>query len=173
MYVQELLIYTENNLSTECLARYVLESSGHASAKRVLYLSQQLFPDYLRCVTLLGFKDLLGANAHDYIKVTHLYKDYDGSRVLYGKGFSYSSILDPATHNSMYDDTILEDIRNKVYDVIVYGSCYRGMPLYKFISLFYDPKDFVFLCGEDEQTRDPHIDLNLPEESHVYIREML
>lgn len=172
-FVENLLDYTRTYLTTESVARYILNSSGHSEAKRVLYISQQLFPDYLRCVTLLGFKDIFGSLAHDYIKVSHLYKDDPRPRELYGRGFSYSRILKSESRNDSYDLTLLEDIRNRNYDIIIFGSCYRGLPLHTFIRLFYEPENLIYLCGEDEQTRNPHSDLQLSEKSHVYIRELV
>ena len=32
-------------------------------------------PDYLRCLTLIGFKEKFKSNCHDYVKVEHIYKD--------------------------------------------------------------------------------------------------
>ena len=169
--LQKLLDYTRSNLTTTAMATYILKQSNHLNAKRILYLSGDTRPDYLRCVTLHGFKLLAGVQCHDYPIVPHIYKTttIDYSR-LYGKGITYTNILEPTLHDYNADATVKDDILNKVYDVIIYGSYHRGMPFYDIVKKVYDPQDVLLLCGDDihrcnnmEYVRMGH---------HVFVREL-
>lgn len=148
--IQKLLDYTREYLTTKAMASYVLQKSNSTTATRVLYLSQNPTPDYLRCVTLHGFKELLGVHCHDFPKVPHIYKTNTiNYKNLYGKGITYTNLLDPSLHREEWDSSVQQDIRDKKYDIIVYGSYHRGMPFYDLVCSIYKPNEVILLCGED------------------------
>uniref|UniRef100_A0A6C0ETP9 Uncharacterized protein n=1 Tax=viral metagenome TaxID=1070528 RepID=A0A6C0ETP9_9ZZZZ len=142
----KMLDYTKEHLTTQKMAEYILNKIN-MKPKKILFLSGDLNPDYLRCLTLEGFKLLMGELCHDYPKIKHIYKNNIPN--LYGKGFTYSNLLDNSLHNDEYDKTIIDDINNKNYDLIIYGSYHRGMPYYELVSKTYKPNEVVLLCGED------------------------
>ena len=72
--INRLLDYTRNHLTTNKMAKYILNKTGYMDVKNILYLSASISPDYLRCVTLHGFKELFGDKCHDYPKIPHIYK---------------------------------------------------------------------------------------------------
>ena len=164
--------FLKANLTTRAMATYVLERTRHLKVSSVLFLSGNLFPDYLRCLTLHGFKELFGKKCHDYPRVSHMYKseniDY---RRLYGMGMTYSNILAPELHDSDLDRTIEEDIRNKKYDIVIYGSYHRGIPFYDLVSKVYKPNEIIMLCGEDIH-KCSHRDFLLSRGHHLFIREL-
>lgn len=145
--VNKFLEYTRYNLTTKSIARYILEKTK--PAKNILYLSGSTFPDYLRCLVLHGFKSLLGSNCHDHPKIPHIYKSEGGYPHLYGKGITYTNLLDNTHHNDLFDTNIREHIENRFFDLIIYGSYHRGMPLFDLVNQFYKPNEIVMLCGED------------------------
>jgi hypothetical protein len=144
------LALLEDRFTAGNMAKYVLNTAGFSDAKRVLYLSGQTGEDYLRCVTLAGMKEVLGNGCHDYPRIPHVYRgepiDYRG---LYGRGFTYSDIVDPSLRDGSRDVSIEEDIRNKYYDIVIYGSYHRGVPYYDLVSSVYEPNKVILLCGED------------------------
>ena len=142
----KMLNYTKEHLTTRKMAEYILNKIN-MKPKKILFLSGDLNPDYLRCLTLEGFKLLMGELCHDYPKIKHIYKNNIPN--LYGKGFTYSNLLDNSLHNDEYDKTIIDDINNKNYDLIIYGSYHRGMPYYELVSKTYNNNEIVLLCGED------------------------
>lgn len=148
--LERFLAHLESRFTAGNMAKYILETAGFPHAKRVLYLSGQTGEDYLRCITLGGFKELLGDGCHDFPRIPHIYKgepiDY---RALYGRGFTYSDIVDPKLRDGSRDASIEEDIRNKYYDVVIYGSYHRGVPYYDLVSSVYEPSRVILLCGED------------------------
>jgi len=169
--ILELLNHTKKYLTTEQVAKYVLEKTNNITVKKILYLSGNTSPDYLRCVTLHGFKEILGENCHDYPKIEHIYKTnhIDYSK-LYGKGISYSNCLDDTLHNYKYDSSLDDDIKNKNYDIVIYGSLHRGTPYYELICQYYKPNEIILLCGEDEHNC--VYDFFVNKGHYVFVREL-
>ena len=172
--IHKLVDYTRANLTTIKIAKYILEKTNNLNVSKILFLSGDTQPDYLRCVTLHGFKSLFGELCHDYPIITHLYKitNFDYSK-LYGKGITYSNLLENNLHNHNYDINIQEDIINKKYDLIIYGSYHRGTPFIDVVSKYYDPNQVIFLCGEDIGgcCHDNHIEL-LNKGFTIFVREL-
>lgn len=148
--VKKQLEYTRTHLTTRKMAAYILQKANLSHSARVLYLSKDTGPDYLRCVTLHGFKELLGPMCHDYPKIPHIYKskDIQYSR-LYGKGITYTNVLDSSLHDDSLDTAIEEKIKQKFFDCVVYGSYHRGMPFLDLVNTVYKPNEVILLCGED------------------------
>lgn len=150
LLLTELLDYMKMNLTTTRMARYILEETKFEGVSRILYLSGNTSPDYLRCLTLHGFKVLFEENCNDYPKVPHIYKSNSiNYKNLYGKGITYTNLLDNILHNNKLDYSIENDIKNKYYDIVIYGSYHRGMPYYDLVSSVYKPNEIIMLCGED------------------------
>jgi hypothetical protein len=151
IHIESLLDFTRRHLTTCKMAKYILDKSNHANVSSILYLSGDTGPDYLRCVTLHGFKSLFGSNCHDFPKIPHIYKNahIDYSR-LYGKGITYTNLLGQDLHDNEFDQNIETSIREKKYDIVIYGSYHRGMPFYDLVRAIYKPDEILLLCGEDE-----------------------
>ncbi len=161
----------KENLTTKQMARYILEKTNHKNISKVLYLSEEIYPDYLRCLTLHGFKQLLGKNCHDFPKILHLYQsDTIDYNKLYGKGMTYTNLLHSSLHNEMLDYTIKQDIEKRYYDIIIYGSYYRSMPYYELVSSNYEPDKVILLCGEDDKI--DNYDKWINKGHYIFIREL-
>ena len=150
-YLEHLINHTRQHLTTAAMARYVLNTCDAADASKVLFLSENIRPDYMRCLLLHGFKELLGENCVDYYKVPHLYDTYPIEDVpkLYGKGFTYSRHL-PDHDINRDQDAIIQAIADREYDLVVYGSIHRGYPLYGHVVTAYDSSEIAYICGEDD-----------------------
>jgi hypothetical protein len=167
----EMMAYLREHLTTQKVSTYVLQRSGNHDAKKILFLSGCIRPDYLRCLVLHGLKCQLGSQCHDYPKLPHMYRNYTGNtNSLYGKGFSYSKLLDPTLRNDVLDTTLLEDIRTCQYDLVLYGSYHRGMPFYEEVCQYYPPTKIILLCGEDLHCCDNSIFVK--KKHPVFVREM-
>jgi len=166
---EKVLDFLKNNLTTSSVAKYILEKTNHQNASKILFLSGDTNPDYLRCLTLHGFKETFGKNCHEYPKIPHLYKskDIDFSK-LYGKGMTYTNLLDEKLYDN--DVNVIENIKNKVYDIVIYGSYHRGVPYYDTVKKIYKPNEIILICGEDIHHCD--YDFWLKKEHHVFVREL-
>ena len=174
-HINELLNYMKKYLTTENIANYILNKTGFNNVKNILFLSGQTNPDYLRCLTLHGFKKKYGENCHDYPIISHIYKSqHINYSDLYGKGITYSNILDINLHNYDFDKTIEDDIINKKYDIVIYGSFHRGIPFYDLVSKYYKPNEIILLCGEDINGCDCNEHIKYSQlGNHVFVRELV
>lgn len=147
--ISRMLEYTRIHLTTRAVAESIRQKLSF-SVNSILYLSGNTEPDYLRDLVLHGFKEIMGNACHDYPKISFLYtSDTTPANRLYGNGFSYSRLLDEdTTRDSKRDETLVVDILQKRYDLVVYGSYHRGMPLYEYVSQIYTPDKIVLLCGK-------------------------
>jgi hypothetical protein len=169
-FIPALLEHTRAHLTTRAMARYVLEAAGHPNAKRVLFLSSDDRPDYLRCSLLSGFKELLGKECSESVVVPHIYDDYGPTDHLYGRGFSYTRSI-PAS--SKPAPVHIDDIKNHKFDLVIYGSLHRGMPAWETVKSAYLPSEIVLVCGEEG---DDHVcdGYTYASQGHpVFIREQL
>lgn len=169
--IQRFLDYMKAHLTTVKMAKYILDKTGCAGASKILFLSEKVAPDYLRCLTLHGLKELYGAKCHDYPKIAHIYKSSDiDYKALYGKGITYTNLLDQALHDNALDASVEDDIKKRKYDLIIYGSWHTGKPYYDVVSAVYKPDDVIMLCGDDIHTCDYNEELHRGH--HVFVREL-
>lgn len=144
---KKLLAYTREHLTTKKMAEYILKSVGYSGKGDILFLTKDTAPDYLRCLTLVGLKELLGKRIVDFPKIDHIYTNYPIDVInLYGRGMTYTKIVPdlPVDRNN-----IEQRIANKEFDLIIYGSVHRGMPFYDLVKETYEPEKIVYMCGED------------------------
>ena len=146
--IEKFINYTYKFLTTKSIAKYVLKTTNNLNAKNILYLSSQTTPDYLRCLTLHGFKSIFKNNCHDYPKISHIYKGNDYSN-LYGKGMTYTNLI-PNSSDYYSESDVLSNILKKTYDLIIYGSFHRGLPYLVEVKNNYPSTKIIYLCGEDE-----------------------
>lgn len=163
------MAYFKEHLTTKVVSQSILQRTGFKDVKRILFLSGCIRPDYLRCLTMHGLKLSIGTDCHDYPKLPHMYTDYQGGP-LYGKGFTYSKLLDPSLRNDTLDITVVEDIINTRYDIVMYGSYHRGMPFYDIVCKYYPINKIVLLCGEDIHCCDSS--LFIKKGHPVFVREL-
>lgn len=142
--------HVKQQLTTESLANYILKTSQN-NPTNILFLSPNEKEDYLKCLTLHGFKKIFGNRCHDYPKITSIYTSCNSSS-LYGNGFTYSKLLDDNYRDDLLDNTIEDDIINKKYDMIVYSQASIYDKFYDLISKTYEPSKIIFLNGEDHVT---------------------
>jgi len=145
-YIVRLLEYTRSHLTCRAMAQYIFDTVGCPSPRKVLFLGGNPNPDYLRCLTLIGMKQILGNQCMESVFIPHIYEDYPTPERLYGKGFTYSRIL-PVSSKPL--SIHIDDLRNGTFDLVVYGSLHRGMPYWEEVTKAYPPERIVILCGED------------------------
>lgn len=143
----KLLDHTREHLSTKAMASHLLKTIYYTGNGKILFLSSHPEPDYLRCLTLTGLKELYGDKVVDAPKINHLYKTYGSVKGLYGRGMSYTKTLPDLPVDR---DNIEERILNKEFDLIVYGSVHRALPYIELVQKLYEPEKVVYLCGEDK-----------------------
>lgn len=145
--LNKLLDHTRKHLTTRSMAHYVLQTLNYTGSGKILFLSNNQPVDYMRCLTLIGLKELLGERVVDYPKVEHIYKSYTGDPAgHWGRGFSVLQNVD-----DIYVDrsSIEQRIKNREFDLIIYGSVHRGLPFRSLVLENYPQEKIAYICGED------------------------
>ena len=143
--LQKLLEHTRKYLTSNAMAEYLLKSVNYKGSGSILYLTCN-YPgaEYMRDLTLIGLKENLKNRIVDFPKVPYIYKDYVRNGYLYGNGFTYTNIIDdyPTDRNN-----IEERIKNKEFDLIIYGIAYMAQPYYELVCKYYEPEKIIHICG--------------------------
>jgi|688.fasta_scaffold114375_1 hypothetical protein len=111
--------------------------------------------DYLQDSVYLGMKDLYGKDVESTSHCHYLYRGSHFNKHHYwGYGFTYTNILDPSLNNAPHD--ILEKIRDKYYDLIIYSFVSRNSAMLDEVMEVTDGKNVILINGEDEDWRFEH-----------------
>jgi hypothetical protein len=141
-----LLDHAHKYLTTKSMAEYMLRTINYQGGS-ILFLSGYTDPDYMRECSLIGLKEVLADKVIDIPKIEFLYKSYSGDvKKLYGKGFSYTKIIDDIPVDR---DNIEQRIKDKEFELIVYGSVHRGLPFHDLVRQCYHQDNIVYICGEE------------------------
>lgn len=149
--LQQLLDYTKEHLTTKNLAQYLLDTSKYNGTGKILFLSGATDPDYMRCLLLVGLKELMGDRIVDVPKIEHIYTSFPEmlQPSLYGKGMTYTRVIEDVP---IHRENIEQRIREREFDFIIYGSVHRGTPYYDLVTQYYSFEKIAFICGEDDHT---------------------
>jgi len=122
--------------------------------------------DYQNDLVFYGLRELFGDDVVDSTQILPLYKEYEGKihpRYLWGGMTSFWLIGE----NNIDRSNIEEKIKDKYYDLIIYGSIKRCKNYYNLISKTYPPEKIILIDGNDESELDPLY------ENHLYFKREL
>jgi len=127
---------------------------------KILYITKGDHVDYQNDCLLIGLKELFGADVVDYNKQSHNYVTYDeqAAKKLYGMGMSVTRVL-PDLDVDRTD--ITSKIKNKYFNLIVYGSIWRCNDYINEILKYYSPNKVIAVDGEDEINIHPSFNLGI------------
>jgi hypothetical protein len=116
---------------------------------KILFINDFQGVDYLNDTIFHGGRSLFGENFVESNDAWYMYDDitpYTKSS-LYGMGFTIAGKL-----NRISIDTtnILEKIKDRFFDLIIYGSVHRNISYFDEVIKSYKSNEIVFLDGEDE-----------------------
>jgi hypothetical protein len=110
--------------------------------------------DYQNDLVFHGLRELFGDDVVDSTQIISLYKEFEGKILpqnLWGRMTLFWLIGD-----NNIDRTNIEDkIKDKYYDLIIYGSIKRCRNYYNLVSKVYPPDRVILIDGNDEETLDP------------------
>jgi len=130
------------------------------------YKSGGFINDYLNDLTFYGLRELFGDDVVDSTQIISLYKEYENKinpRHLWG-GMTSFWLIDS---NNIDRSNIEEKIKDKYYDLIIYGSIRRCQDYYDIVSKIYPNNKVILLDGDDEQELHPLY------EKHLYFKREL
>jgi hypothetical protein len=169
----EIYNYAKKFLTCSVAASRILDAMDPfwTPSTKVLFLSDDGYPDYMRCQLLIGMKRLLGQNCVDVLKIEHVYNTYTGgNHRLYGKGHSYAYTLTEDPDINRDHEYIRQQIKDKYFDLVIFGSIHRGRSLHDCVMENYKPHKVAFVCGEDTHNINECIDI-VPNNSFFFLRE--
>ena len=153
----ELIQYMRDYLTTEQMATYILKKTGNEKIQNVLIIGN-LFTegDYLLDLLTHGFKKKFKNNCYDFPQNRSIYNNPNLQFTnFYGKGFTYSNLLDPSEFSTNSDiNSLIENIKNKFFDVIIYPTFFKGLPFYEIVTKHYNPSEIILIDGTDECKED-------------------
>lgn len=115
---------------------------------KVLYITSEAGLDYQDDCLLIGLKELLGSDVVDVNKRSHIYTSYDPVKTsgLYGRGFTVTRILEDLEIDR---ENISDKIKEKYFDIVVYGSIWRNSDHLEEVLKFYTVDKIAAIDGED------------------------
>ena len=122
--------------------------------------------DFINDATFYGLKELYGNSVVDSTKIITLYKEYQhqvSRRNLWG-GMTLFWLID---NDDVDRSNIEENIKNKYYDIIIYGAIKRCKDYYNLVTQHYPDNKIICIDGNDESELD---DLYL---KHLYFKREL
>ncbi len=142
---------------------------------KILYIhsadnNHEFYNNYMSDLLLHGLRELYGDNVIDYPGCWYLYDDeikkreYDEKR-FWGKGFTIKNIL--KNFNSIERENIQQKIKNKYFDLVIYGSIRRSDLFLE--EVIKSNNKFIFIDGED----DNYIETKYSNQGLYFKRELL
>ena len=138
--------------------------------KQIAIASGGFINDYLNDLTFHGFYELYKSGfiseIVDSTPIVCLYKQYESNipkQNIWG-GMSSCWLID---NDDVDRSNINEKIKDKYYDIIIYGACRRCLGYYDIVSKVYDPKKVIMLDGNDDS------DIKYVGKNHIYFKREL
>ena len=110
--------------------------------------------DYQNDLIFYGLRELFGDSVVDSTQIVSLYKEYEGKiypQRLWGGMTTFWLIGE----NNIDRSNIEEKIKDKYYDLIIYGAIKRCKNYYDIVSKIYPPEKVILIDGNDESDLDP------------------
>jgi hypothetical protein len=105
--------------------------------------------DYLNDILFYGLTEIEDIEVVDSTPIIHLYKENKNlipAQYLWGKGFTTTYLIES---DNVDRSNIEEKIKDKYFDLIIYGSVSRCLDYYDVISKIYHPNKIFLIDGDD------------------------
>lgn len=106
--------------------------------------------DYLNDLLFHGLTELDNVEIIDSTPIIHLYKEEKNKipiSKLWGKGFTSTFLID---HDNKDRSNIEDQIRNKYFDLIIYGNIRRCKDYYGLVKQYYSNNKIICVDGNDD-----------------------
>jgi hypothetical protein len=110
--------------------------------------------DYQNDLIFYGLRELFGDDVVDSTQIISLYKEYEGKipqQHLWGGMTAFWLI----GNNNIDRTNIEEKIKDRYYDLIIYGAIKRCKNYYDLVSQYYPANKVILIDGNDESDLDP------------------
>jgi len=117
---------------------------------KVLFVTNSSGPDYMSDMVFHGGKSLLGLDFYESSKMWYMYDDVQNKSSLYGRGFTMYGKISSSLYSGL-PGGVIDLIKDKYFDKIIYGSIWRCSNYFDIVSKVYHKNDIILIDGEDEQ----------------------
>jgi hypothetical protein len=119
---------------------------------KILFISNGQGVDYQCDIVFHGLKTLYGRDVYEISDNWFMFNDISNEQKLelYGKGFTIAGLIDPKSKNILTDCDIKEKIKQRYFDLIIYGSIHRCESYFDLVLRHYPKEKIVVIDGEDE-----------------------
>jgi hypothetical protein len=110
--------------------------------------------DYQNDLVFYGLREMFGDDVVDSTQIISLYKEYENKihpQHLWGGMTAFWLIGE----NNIDRSNIEEKIKDRYYDLIIYGAIKRCKDYYDLVSKYYPPNKVILIDGNDETELDP------------------
>jgi hypothetical protein len=155
--IEDCLEETRNSLSATSQARDVLQKCGNP--RSIFYITRPVM-SYIESSLLYGLKNIESIRVAESILSEPFYSDYPIEKLdtLYGKGMNYTRLMDKSTANVLSKDSIVESIKNREFDLIVYPYVQESIEYIDIVTRYYDQHEIALVCESDcDPLNDPDI----------------
>jgi len=110
--------------------------------------------DYINDATFYGLRELYGNSVVDSTKIISLYKDLKNKipRANLWGGLTLFWLID---NDDIDRENIEQKIKDKYYDIIIYGAIKRCKNYYNLVTQYYPDNRIICIDGNDESELDP------------------
>lgn len=116
---------------------------------KILHINDFASPDYMNDIVFHGGKTTLGDGYETTSPADYMYSDWPRKQSLYGRGFTLYCRLD-RPRSEPTEAEVVEKIRSRFYDRVIFGSVHRWQPHIDLVSRHYRRSEVAFIDGEDE-----------------------
>lgn len=118
---------------------------------KILFISSAEQPDYQCDCLYHGLKVVYGTDVEAADDMWYMYDTLlkDERNYLYGKGFTLYGLLDSTVKRVPPVNVIIEKIKSRYYQYIIYGSATRNISFLNIVLNNYTSNEVVFIDGED------------------------
>jgi hypothetical protein len=149
--------FSENLTSNE-MVNYLLKASGNEPAKNILFIDRALTkkPDCQSAMILGGLKNVFKSNCEVAYPIDCMYKDspFPKKPHWWKTNFNIYRILSEdhrsPNETKFNQNQIIKNIKEKKYDLIVYGSVTRSLELFELVKKYYPKQQVIGINGEDD-----------------------
>ena len=107
--------------------------------------------DYMSDCVYHGLKSLLGTDVQTRYDQFHMYTDIPEGYAnnFHGKGFTLCSNLSPELRNTIDQPSMIDNLKQKVYDYVIFSRMSRSTQHYDEVCKYYDDNEIIIIDGHD------------------------
>ncbi|GHT15317.1 hypothetical protein AGMMS4956_15010 [Bacteroidia bacterium] len=119
---------------------------------KILFISRT--EDYQSNVLFHGLKTLYGKDVYECSDYWYMFNNISETekRALYGRGFTLFGLLPETLKNVLPTPILLQKIKTRYFDYIIYGSIWRNNHYFRLVKRIYPKEKIIFVDGEDATT---------------------